>query len=654
MKFSYDLLKNFVPKLPQREGFIDGFNAHAFETEAVGENALEIAIPANRYSDASSHLGIARIAAAVFNTPIKEPSYKEPKIDLKHTNPSVKISAKKQCGRYIGRYFAIPRMVSSPQWMKDALNVCGMRPINAVVDVMNYVTLETGQPLHAFDAELVSGEINVRLAKSGEEIRTIEGIDYKLNAENLVIADEKWPLAIAGIKGGKRAEINLHTKKIIVEAANFDSVSIYKTSRQLNLFTDASSRFSHGLSPLFAELGLKRAAILLKEIAGAKVGELTDINYSKTTKTILKFDIRKFNQLTGLSLSEKVALEYLKRLGFGVKGKFVEVPPLRTDVSMMEDLAEEIVNLYGYEKLPSLAPHVPLTPAQKEDQVILKDQAREILRGFGFSESYNYSFVSRKDLTDYADPKWWGAVALLNPISADFHYLRPGLSVHLLRNIEDNFRFYDSVRIFEIGKIFHEKKGAFAEELTLGMVTGFKKENPILELKGAVEELLRQLGLTEYFLRDLDSDLRFLDVGNSLRIESDHQVIGYIGISKENENVALAEINLDKLVKLVEGEKEYEPLPKYPSVMRDISLFVPRDVRVDEMMALIENAAPQYLDDVDMIDFYEDPDVKEKRKSITFRLVFLADDRTLTDQEVGGEMEKIISALQEKFDAEIR
>lgn len=661
MKFSYALLKNLVPKLPDKETFIEKFNFHAFEAVNVppsqfnnGADTIEISIPANRYSDAASHLGIAKLAAGIFNIPYKAPSIKEPKPDLKNTKPDIKISAKKLCFRYIGRYFELSKIIQSPQWIKDVLVSCGLRPINAVVDVMNYVMLETGQPLHAFDAELISGPIDVRLAKPGEEIRTLENIDYKLTSSDLVIADDKGPLVIAGIKGGKRAGVNLHTKKIIIEAASFDPANIYKTTRALNLFTDASSRFSHGLSPLAPELAIRRATALLKEIAGVKIGELSDVNFSKIQKTILKFDTKKFNRLTGLDLSEKIALEYLKRLGFAVKGKYVEVPPMRTDVTMMEDLAEEIVNLYGYEKLPASAPHIPLTPAKKEDQVILKDEVREILRGFGMSEVYNYSFMSRKDLTKYADPKWWSAVALLNPVSSDFHYLRPNLNVHLLRNVEDNFRFYDAVRVFEIGKVFVERQEKLEEDLMLGMAIGIKKENPILELKGLVEELLRQVGLTDYFFRDLDTDTKFLEVENSLRIESDHHVIGYIGLPVGSKNIALAEIDFGKLVQLVEGEKEYEPLSKYPSVMRDISIFVPRSVRVNRILEEVQSASVALLYDADLIDFYEDPNLKEDRKSLTFRLVFQADDRTLTDDEVGIEMAKIVGVLEEKFDAEIR
>jgi len=518
--------------------------------------------------------------------------------------------------------------------------------------------LETGQPLHAFDANLVAGEIGVRLAKRGEEIATIDGGNYRLDGSDLVIADEKGPLAIAGVKGGKRAEVSPATRKIIVEAANFDSPGIYKTSRRLNLFTDASARFSHGLSLALVDFGMRRATELLKEICKIKVGEVTSAGSVKEPKRILKFDINKFNLLAGLELKDGVAMDYLKRLGFKVTGsagrRLVEVPPERTDISIFEDLAEEIINLYGYEQLPANPPRVPLVPVHSEEGVLLKEKVREIMRGFGLSEVYNYSFVSRKQLVEYAEPKWWGAVSLLNPISADFQYLRPSLTLHLMRNIKDNLRFYDGVRIFEIGKTFVDKDGKFEEKSVLGAAIGLKQENPIFELKGVINELLQQLGLTEYFLRDLDWDLRFLDQDNSLRIESDHQVLGYVGLPKNSGTMAIAEIFLDKLFRLVEEEKEYEPVPKYPSIMRDISLLVPTDLRVNRILEEMQRAAPKFLDDVDLVDFYEDTNLKEGRKSLTFRLVFQADDRTLTDEEVGQEMEKIIAALTEQFEVEVR
>ncbi len=665
MKFSYSLLKQLAPKIPSKEALIEKLNFHAFEAEDIPavqggvSDMLEISIPANRYSDASSHWGIARIAAALFGGSVTDLSAgRDPKVELKNTAPEIKISAKKTCNRYIGRYIEVPAVKSSPEWLRNILLACGQRPINSVVDVMNYVMLEVGQPLHAFDANLVKGPIEVRMAQEGETIRTIDGADHKLNSNHLVIADSQGPLAIAGVKGGKRAEVTQDTRKIIVEAASFDGPSIYKTSRDLNLFTDASGRFSHGLSPMLAEVAMKRATVLLKDEAKAKIGDITDVNYAKFAKRLLKFDIKRFNQLTGLELEEKNALGYLKKLGFKITGRFVEIPAWRMDVSIFEDLVEEVVNLYGYQKLESKAPHVPIKAAHKEDQVVLKDKLRDVLSGFGLSEVYNYTFLSRQDLTKYADPKWFGAPALLNPVSADFQYLRPNLTVSLVKNINDNFRFFNSVKIFEVGKVFSERDSELKEEMRLGVALGSKSENPILELKGLMDEVLKSVGLVDFFFRELDWELKYLEQEKSLRIEVNHEVLGYIGIPKGAHNMAVAEVYMEKLLKLVEEEKEYEPLSKYPSVDRDISLLVNQETRVDKLMEAMENAAPQFLDDVDLIDYYdpsvENKNTKKDHKSLTFRLVFQADDHTLTDEEVNAEMVKITSVLQDKFGAEIR
>lgn len=653
MKFSYKLLKKLSPKIPDKAKFIDQFNLHAFETEDLGGDVLEISIPANRYSDAASHWGIAKIAAAIFGGKAEEiEKVKSPKSELKNTAPEIKISAKQLCPRYMGRYFEITKMGESPKWIQEALIANGMRPINEIVDAMNYVMLEVGQPLHAFDADLISGAIDVRLAKKGEKIETIDGKTYKLNGSELLIADDKGPLAIAGIKGGKRAEVNPHTKRIIVEAANFDPTKVYRTSRELNLFTDASSQFSHGLSPALVGIGMNRAAQLLKETANAKIGELEDISTYKPSKKILKFHINKFNSLTGLTLKEGVCLDFLKRLGFnppaGGKGSFVEAPDVRTDIEIFEDLVEEIVNLYGYNHLPASAPTIALMPSGYEDLITLKDEVRRILIGFGLSEVYNYSFVAGNNKEEL--------VEVANPISEDKKYLRSSLLPHLLKNIEDNLRFDDAVRIFELGKVFKKGKG-IEENLMLGIAIGTKKENPFLELKGLVDQLLKGAGLVEFFMKEESPDI--------LRLESDHQVLGYL---KHLGNNAAVEINMDKLLTLVEEEKSYEPLPKFPSVMRDLSVFLPLNIRIGNALVLIESAAPKYLEDVDVIDIFEPPQktferktghgggepVIELKKSITFRMVFRADDRTLTDEEVGKEMEKIVAALISEFNAEIR
>lgn len=638
MKFSYTLLKKIASGIKDQNKFAEEFPLHAFEIEGIKDDMADISIPANRYSDAASHKGIALIASAIFGGKIAEP--KLAAIVKKNSSRKfrIKISAKNFCKRYSGLYAEISKVTASPKWMQDILISCGLRPINGIVDVMNYVMLEVGQPLHAFDADLLRGAISIRLAKNGEKIETIDNNIFTLTGQDLIIADNSGPVAIAGIKGGKRTEINIHTRKLIIEAANFDATNIYKTSRRQNLFTDASIRFAHGLSPVSVEVAIKRAAQLLKELYGAKIGDWQDINYAKPSKIVIKFDAERFNKLTGLNLTEKICFNYLKKLGFKINGKLVTVPAERTDIAIFEDLAEEIVNLYGYDKLPSAAPHIYLKTSGYEEFIKFKDILRRILIGFGLSEVYNHSFVGED-----------GVVEIENPISKDKKYLRSNLAHLLVKNIDNNLRFYDTVKIFEIGRVFSPE-----EKAAVGIALGFRKGNPILDLKGLVEQALQSTGLTDY---------SFIEENGKLKVESDGAVIGYL--KNFGENRAVAEIDLGKFAALVVEEKSYEPLAKYPSVMRDISLFVPADARIGDMMAAIHRAAPKYLDDVDMIDFYEASPESENRsgeedpeevskKSVTFRLVFQASDHTLTDEEVGKEMEVIVSELQNEFDAEVR
>jgi phenylalanyl-tRNA synthetase beta chain len=657
MKFSYTLIKKLGRGIPAKEKLIEALNLCAFEAAAGSGSAaagagdaLEIAVPANRYSDAASHYGLAVIASAIFNK--RAPALKLPNLKSKEKSQmfNAVVINKVLCPRYSGLYAEIKKIEPSPKWLQAALLTSGLRPINNVVDAMNYVMLEVGQPMHAFDADKISGGLIIRSAKNNELIKTIDGEDYKLNDQDLVIADNQGPLAIAGIKGGKKAEITRHTKRIIIEAATFDAVSIYKTSRRLNLFTDASARFSHGLSPALAERGIKRTAALLKELTGAKIGDWIDIYEKKLGKIVLKFDADKFNKLTGLVLNEKLGLNYLKNLGFGVKGRLVEAPPERLDIAVWEDLAEEIVNIFGYEKLPAAVPRVPLTPSEYENSIVLKDKIRNILIGLGFSEVYNYSFLNRRAALEAA-VVWGGKpMALRNPISADFQYLRPSLTPALQKNLEDDLRFYDEVRIFEIGKIFPSEN---TERTALGMAVA--EPDSFFELKGTVDSLLKGLGV---------ADFAFIPDKNRLKIEINNSIIGYLWpsprIKKTKSNLtaaeselAAAELNLDALLRLTVEEKEYRPLPKYPSVMRDLSVIVDSSERVAAIQNLIENGS-HLLEDADLIDWYEDPKFGDDRKSLTFRLVFQAEDRTLTDEEVGREMEKIIGALRQKFSAEIR
>ena len=635
MKFSYPFIKKLVPQAPVKAKLIDGLNMKAFETEPLDGDAFEVKLSPNRYSDAASHWGIAREVAAVFNLKIKVDDKKVVNFPQNKGLFKIKVLDNKLCPRYVGRLFELKKVGDSPSWMKKLLHSCGLRPINGVVDIMNYVMLETGQPLHAFDADGIEKGIIVISAKNNEEITSLDGVRYHLDEKDIVIADGKGPLAIAGVKGGKRAEVNKNTRRIIVEAANFDQVSIYKTMKKLPLTTDASLRFSHGLNPHLALTGMDRATVLLKDILGAKVTDSMDVSAKLPGKKIIEFNVDKFNKFIGLNLDKKSVVNYLKRLGFTIQdfkksNSFLAEPPvLRDDINIFEDLTEEVARLCGLDELKSFPPVVGLQPAEIQDDVVLKSKVKKILVGFGFSEVYNYSFTGQKD-KDSSE--------LENPISQDKKYLRTGLSLGLKGNLRTNSKDLDNMRIFEVGRVWR----ANSESLRLGVA--LKEEDALFHLKGILSRLLEGVGLTEILMKP--------DSKNRLLIESDNNVLGFIEVV--HKNVSLAEINLGDIVLLTIGENEYRPLPKYPAIMRDISIVVPAEVRVGEVMEAIDNLSLKDVEDVDLVDYFDKFGGDSKKKSLTFRIVFRSYQKTLTDEEVEKEFSKIGQALTRLLKAVVR
>lgn len=634
MRFSYKLLKQLIPNLPPPAKTAELLAAHIFEVESVTKDTLDIAVLPNRYSDAASHWGLARELSALLGRQFPEPKIKTPPIANRRAF-KVKIETV-HCRRLIARPFSEIKITPSPRWLREILIACGQQPINNLVDITNYVTLETGQPLHAFDLEKLHGDtLFIRPAKKGEVVTSLEDKQYLLDAHDLVLSDQLNALDIAGVKGGKKAAISDQTSQILLTAGNFHGSAIYQTSRKIKLRTDASLRFSHDLSPELIAVAINRASELIKELCGGKAGKITDAYPAKPDRVVLKFDINHFNSLAGLNLKEKEALSYLQKIGFKVKGKLVAVPPIRTDIERFEDLAEEILRLYGYANLPPALPLAPLTPPGENELVVFKSEIRKILTGFGLDEVYNYSFVSADDLAKWQMTE---AVALENPISLAYECLRPSLLPALEKNLIANRRFFNRVGIFEIGKVFQNNN---KETLHLAIALADPAEKTFFEAKGAAEQLLQALGLTDYHFPPSPAV-------PELRIESDHSVLGRIlTTAHKKEEFAFMELDLDKLINLVDAERSFEPFAKYPAITRDISLLLPPEVRFADLLSLIEKSAPQYIEDVDLIDFYD-------QRSLTFRLVFRADSRTLTDKEVDQELAKITHALVDNFDVEIR
>lgn len=628
MKFSYSLIEKFV-KPKSKDELVNTLRMKAFDCDVLTGDTFDAEIPHNRYADAASHIGVAREYAAAVKKDIKEPAVKDPfekKSDIKVT-----IKNEKLCARYSAVEYELGKKGTTPAWMKKALESCGLRPIHPVVDILNYVMLEVGQPLHAFDADKLHGGIIVRNAKDREKITTIDGQKFTLNKDILVIADEKQAHAIAGIKGGKVSEVGAKTKRIIIEAANFDGPFTYKAQRKLDLITDASNRFAHGISPHLTELGQARTRVLLEEILDANYIGAVDVYPKPQNKAIIGFSIKKANKLIGMEFGKNEIVNHLTRLGFKIspaKNKsddfLVEVPPLRTDVTIFEDVVEEVVRLYGLDNLVSVPPTISMSRAKEEDVVILKDKMRQILVGAGYTEVYNYSFGN-----EYTDMSY----ELEKPIAENKKYMRYELIAGLKTNLDSNSRFFEEVRIFEIGNVFDKEKG---ERLMLGMAMKSSEKDAFLDLKGTAEKLVHRIGIVDFLVRPSGVDLE---------IKVGEDIVGVMGIS--GKDTATAEFDITKLLELVVGEYEYREISKYPSIMRDISLEIMDDLRVGDILNEIENAGAEHVLDVDLIDYY-DP------QKFTFRIIFQSNKRTLKDKEVSGEMAKIEKHLKSKFRLEIR
>ena len=687
MKFNYSWLKDYIRDLPPKKEVAEALNLYSFETADVGGDVLEISLPPNRYADAASHIGIAREAAAALGLTFRVPRTKKIK-RLKTGWFTVRIEAKDLCSRYCALLVDGVSVKSSPSWLQKRLIACGLRPINNVVDAMNYVMLELGQPLHAFDADKIAADaktdakklhaknaksakagIYIRGAKKGEKITTLDNQEFTLNENVLLIADSAGSLAIAGIKGGRRAEVDLKTEKIVIESAHFDPASIYKTAKALRLKTDASERFSRGLTPASTPLAAERAFELLKEINAARAA-IGLIDAGKKPKLAGVIDIRLdwLYQFLGIEIEPKKIFLILKSLEFKViKSTPVALrimpPPQRSDISTPEDIAEEIIRIYGYNRIASRLP-ILVPPERTNEEDAVREKIKDIMTSLGFSETYNYSFVSEKETATASN---FSALQLLNPINDAFGYLRTSLVPRLMKNAEDNFRFFEEMRLFEIGRVYHQpfsKTGGGInerEKFSLCILVARKKadtKNVFYELKGAVEGLLERLGVTDYhFAPVARAPSKLFSPRQSAEVHCGEKTVGVMGVlsSADDERVvSLAEIDLDQFISFVEEERGYEPIARHPSVGRDISMFIDQSARIGNVERVIYAAGARYVDDVDLLDIYEKLDGEDGRKSVTFRIVFQAENRTLSDQEVNAEMKKICYALKNELGAEIR
>ncbi|MEK7636215.1 MAG: phenylalanine--tRNA ligase subunit beta [Patescibacteria group bacterium] len=685
MKFSYNWLKKFVAIKESPEKLAEFLMMRAFEVdgvEKIGDDwALEIKLPPNRVPDAIGHIGMAQEIATLQNLKFKIKNLKLKESKKKTSSVlAVRVDDKEKCKRYIGRVIENVRIAESPEWMKEALISCGFRSINNIVDATNYVMLETGQPLHIFDYEKIEGgEIIVRRAKHGEHMKTLDNQDVVLAPDDLVIADTKSPLALAGIKGGNKAEVDVNTKHIVLESANFEGSGIRATTARTGIKTDSSYRFEHNPHPDLAFFAMERLAIVIKKVAGGEcLKDACDVYPKKEKTATILFHTTYANSLLGLSLKPVLYKSLLLRIGCVVSGSGnvfrVLAPPFRRDIVIEEDLTEETARMYGYERIPEELPRV-FIPAVKNDALEWRALLRKTLASLYFTEIYRYAFVGERDIKKNAlngDEH----IKLENPISPDLSYL-------VREPYENFFRFVvgegerGDIDVFSIDKGFLHIHGAGAdtpvneqEYLTILSAKDTRRiqndgKDGFYALKGSVSEIMDSFGIDDYWFDGdiLDKPsypklqlLKHLHPQRRVEIKIGDETIGVFGEVhpsilenwKIDRRVYIAEFLLSALVRYAQSEIEFREIPKFPAIERDIALMVGVDIKIEDAQGVIENAGGAILEDVDFFDEYVGVGVPDGMRSLAFRLVFRDSKRTLTEKEIESIMEKIGEELREK------
>lgn len=698
MKFSYNWLKELTGFKDTPEELAEFLTLRAFEVESIekhaGDFTLDVKILPNRIPDASGHIGLAKEIAALKNLELKTKND-----ELKTAGRGrpakeilqVKVEVAHDCPRYTARIINNIGIKPSPAWLKHRLEICGVQSINNVVDAANYVMLETGQPLHIFDYDRLAAKnkktktIIVRRAKKGEKIPALDGETYELKPEILVIADENEPIAIAGIKGGAHSGVSENTKTIILEAASFAPALIRKGSQLLNLKTDASYRFEHGLDPNLTEAAIGRLAELIIKIAGgeAAAGDIDEYP-KKTMPRHLALRAEYVNRLAGTSFPPIMLEAALKRLGYNYQkrrtGEYhIETPTIRRDLEREEDLIEEIVRMWGYEKIPSTPPAIAMAATKEHEERFWERRIKSFFVGTGFTEVFRYIFTGEQEIKIFnINPN--SLIEVVNPLAPEYRFLTNTPLASFVKATKENEAHSPAIRIFGITKSF-SKATARASSLSRrksGLINGVEEkkrlvlvwseksessEEVFFRLKGSVDELFESLGLTEYWYDDEiepkaeNEEPRMFHPYRVAEIKIDNEKIGILGelhpvirkTLKIKNVVTAAEIDSEKLIMLAEKEAEYAPVSRFPAIVRDVALVVPEEEKTETITNIIENAGGELLTDTDLFDYFQDEAMRgARKKSLAFHLVFQSKTRTLTDKEIDGLVKKIMAVLEKE------
>lgn len=637
-------------------------------------DVIELEITPNR-PDCLSVVGMAREACATFDKEIKYPeiSIKNGEESISDYVKDIEILDKDLCNRYYAKVIKDVKIESSPLWLQTRLMEVGMRPINNIVDVTNYVMLEFGEPIHAFDLDKIKDKkIIVRRALDSEKITTIDSVERKLNPSNLVIADSEKPIAIAGVMGGLDSEVTSGTETILIEAANFNDKNVRLTSKSLNLRTEASARFEKGIDPNLCEIACNRVCQLIEEIgAGKVVGEYIDDYIEKAIEKVITLRTDKVNRLLGTNIDKNDMIDILEGLELKVEEKEeclkVTVPTFRLDLEAEVDLIEEIGRIYGFHNIKNEPLRGALIRGEKSYDKVVEDKVKSILEGLGMNEIMTYSFVSPKvydKIKLSEDSEKRKCIKIMNPLGEDYSVMRTTLIPNAMDVLARNYNYgVERAFIYEIGNIFIPKELPIKKlpierkMLSLGMYG----DVDYYYIKGVVDTLLERLGILKCkYLREENHPS--FHPGRTANIIYKDKVLGVIGEIHpdilENyhikERVYISELDFDTIIEIANLERQYKPLAKYPAITRDLAIVLDREILVKDIEEKILENGEGLIEKVDLFDVYMGKQIPEDKKSIAFSVTYRSSERTLKDEEVTKVHNNIISKLEETFEANLR
>lgn len=659
--------RDYYPDAPESGLYDMGEDAvvgsDAIEALGLRDVVFEYEITSNRV-DCYSIIGIAREAAATFRKDFVLPDIK-PTGNNENVNDMISVDVEDEdlCKRYCARMVKNIKLAPSPKWMQRRLAASGIRPINNIVDITNYVMEEYGQPMHAYDYDTIADhKIVVRRAKDKEVFCTLDGQDRTLDSSMLMICDGEKAIGLAGIMGGENSKITDDVKTMLFEAACFDGANIRISAKKAGLRTDASGKFEKGLDPYNAEAAINRACELIEELgAGEVVGGMVDVFPVKPEEKVLPFEPDKYNKLLGTDVSSDEMLKYFDKLEikYNESDNTLHIPSFRQDLLRTCDMAEEVARFYGYDKIPVTLPSGESTSGKLSFKLRVESVAREVAQFCGFSQSMNYSFESPKAFDKLLVPEnsdLRQAIRILNPLGQDFSIMKTQALNGMLTSLATNYnRKNKNVRLYEIGNIYIPKALPLTElpdertQFTLGMYG----DGDFFTMKGVVEEFFEKAGLDGRITYDPEDKKPFLHPGRQADIIYDGVKVGYLGEVHpqvcENYNIGdrvyYADIDMPYIVEHACFDKKYEGIAKFPTSTRDISLVVGKEVLIGTMENAIIKKGGKLLESCELFDIYEGEQVGEGKKSVAFSLVFRAKDRTLSDTEISEIMDKILAEL---------